>query len=190
MPANLLDADLINGFQRDWLGVQDKIESFRELKTYASENVTRVPLKLPVPQASTQPDSILNVPENCLSCFRPADDPDCNCARFSVFSPAAAPDGGSYRSIHTSDEMSGSPDGLLNFHPADLLPHAIGTRVGLAKLMAHFNLEFRTEGRVKIVNSDIDIYARIIKVKAHLNLVASFLCVRFLPTNDQSFVAF
>jgi len=165
MPADLLDEDLIGDFQRDWLDAQDRIESVLDLNTYASQNVTRVPLKLPVPRAAGQPNSILNVPEVCTTCLRQRDDPRCDCARFGVFLPDGKPEGG--RSIHASDEMSGSPDGLLNFHPSDLLPHAIGTRVGLAKLMAHFNIEHGTEGRVKIVNSDIDIYARIIKVKAH-----------------------
>ena len=160
LPPDLFDEDLVAAFQANWLAVQDRVESMWEKKSFASRDVNRVPLKLPVPDQKLEHAG--SRPVACGHCLRVKGTDHCECPRFGVFGHNPGTAGG--LSIHASDEVSASPDGLLNFFPTDLLPHAIGSRVGLAKLLAQFNLEFGTGDRVKILNSDIDIYARIIKV--------------------------
>ena len=64
------------------------------------------------------------------------------------------------------DHISGSPDGLLNFFPFELRRFNIGSKIGLARILADFNIEHggNAYGIVKIVNTDVQIFERIIKV--------------------------
>lgn len=168
MPPDLLDDDIVTGFWSEWLGAQDEVESIWDRKTFLARDVTRVPLKLPSTVDDAQYISLLNVGDDeCPICFRPYGHPECDIDHLCFFPQVDEDIYLDEMPIHATDDTSASPDGLLNFFPADLLPHAIGTRVGLAKLMTQFNLDFGDTGRVKILNSDIDIYARIIKVTAN-----------------------
>jgi hypothetical protein len=62
------------------------------------------------------------------------------------------------------DHISGSPDGLLNFFPADIKQFNVGSKIGLARMLADFNIQFGASGQVKILNTDVQIFERIVKV--------------------------
>ena len=159
MPPDLLAGVLVEGLIK-WINRQD-VDTLWDSPSFISKAVTRIPLKLPDiddPEAKT-------IDIVCGNCFRRAGTPDCTCARFDIYDDGVG--SGHNESVHRSDETTGSPDGLLNFFPTTVLEHAIGSKIGLAKVMARMNIEYGLDERVKIVNSDVDIYARIIKVRVY-----------------------
>ena len=159
MPPDLLAGELVEGLVK-WIDSQE-VDTLWDSSSFISKDVTRIPLKLPEP-VDPEAKAIEIV---CGNCFRRAGTPECACARFDIYEDGVG--SGHNESVHRSDQTTGSADGFLNFFPTTVLEYAIGSKVGLAKIMARMNIEYGLDERVKIVNSDVDIYARIIKVRVY-----------------------
>jgi hypothetical protein len=164
MPDDILDIALIRSFKINWLDKVDKVQSFWK-SSFRAKSVTRVPLKLPNSEGFNK----------CGNCDRLK----CSCFINSILATQRAADSDGKRvseekqptpselmhSVHLTDNVSGSPDGLLNFFPHTIKKQNIGSKVGLSRILAEFNMENRDNKMVKIVNTDVQIYERILKVR-------------------------
>lgn len=164
MPDDILDIALIRSFKTNWLDKVDKVQSFWK-STFRAKSVTRVPLKLPDSEGYNK----------CRNCDRLK----CSCFINSILATQRAADSDGkhsseekqptprelIHSVHLTDNVSGSPDGLLNFFPHTIKKQNIGSKVGLSRILAEFNMENRDKKVVKIVNTDVQIYERILKVR-------------------------
>lgn len=176
LPHDLLDPNLINSFKKLCLHPVDKIESVWTTR-FRARTVTRVPLKL----------DPVDDPRVCARCnsFR------CSCFMQDILATQVAHSEedeiedvgdedskkktrGIVHSVHMTDNVTGSADGLLNFFPSAMKPFNIGSKVGLSRILSEFYIENRDDYKVKIVNTDVQIYERIIKVRVfrlcHLSL--------------------
>lgn len=158
LPDDLLDSKLIDGFKKEWLGPVDRIKSFWT-SHFRAKNVTRVPLKLPpVDDDKSQP---------CPRCGTQR----CSCFMQEILSAQSEAEATSLlqdtgkNPLHVTDDISGSPDGMLNFFPRAMKEFNIGSKAGLARMLAEFHIENRNSQTVKIVNTDVQIYERIMKVR-------------------------
>jgi hypothetical protein len=156
LPDHLLGPDLINIVRDQWLGKVNKVTCFWDSK-FKAKDINRIPLKLPVVVGA--PD-----PRLCRKCGQLK----CNCGLDALASHVESDpfiDKTNLSSAAaTDDHTSGSADGLLNFFPADIYPYNIGSKIGLARMLAHFNIQHSDGGQVKILNTDVQIFERIIKV--------------------------
>ena len=156
LPDDLLDADLTDHFKESWLNKVDKITNFWNSR-FRGKNVTRVRLKLQAPAESES--------TACTRCGNPK----CSCFMNDIVATQSDGKGGVNHvahSVHMSDHISGSPDGLLNFFPSRMKPFNIGSNAGLARIVAEFHIENWNSNMVKMVNTDVQIYERIMKVRS------------------------
>ena len=154
LPMDILDAGLIARFKRMFLEPVDRVGSFWNARFRAME-VTRVPLKLP-PSGDGK---------SCPRCGFTS----CSCFMDDIIATQADDEenveGKLAHAVHMSDPVSGSPDGLLNFFPMGMKRENIGSNAGLSRILAEFNIENCDDDKVKMVNTDVQIYERIIKVR-------------------------
>ena len=151
LPPDIVDDALVNRFRKQFLDKIDNVDSFWTNR-FRAKDVTRVPLKLP----RTENEYL------CIRCQVSR----CSCFIQGILDSQENETGSNLaHSVHMSDHVSGSPDGLLNFFPSDLKPFNIGSKNGLARILAEFNIDNSDKNMFKIVNTDVQIYERIIKVK-------------------------
>ena len=153
LPDDITSAPLLNVVRNAWFKRVGTTRSFW-VGDFRAKNVTRVPLKLPKEGKDD---------EKCGQC----DGQGCTCALERLVSDSCDAPGDILNlasSATIDDHISGSPDGLLNFFPSELRRFNIGSKIGLARMLADFNIEHGNNGFVKIVNTDVQIVERIIKV--------------------------
>lgn len=158
LPDDILSPTLVNVVRSRWFHRINRTRSFWVGKLRA-RNVNRVPLKLP--EVVGDEDA-----KSCIHCS----EAKCACQLERLSREVGAQDTSDILDLSTSaaidDHVSGSPDGLLNFFPYELRPHNIGSKIGLARMLAEFNITHGNQGIVKIVNTDVQIFERIVKVSA------------------------
>jgi hypothetical protein len=155
LPDAITSPPLLSVVKNAWFKTVGLTRSFW-VGNFRARNVTRVPLKLPK-EGKDESD------EKCGQC----DGEGCTCALERLVSHSGDAPGDILNLASSStidDHISGSPDGLLNFFPFELRRFNIGSKIGLARMLADFNIEHGDKGFVKIVNTDVQIFERIIKV--------------------------
>ena len=188
LPPDLFAVALVDRFKRQLLFPVDKVKSFWGAR-FRAKDVTRVPLKL-APGVNSRVCGRCG--ESRCSCFMRdilatqvnGDDEDVDIDNGTDQTNLA-------HSLHMTDNITGSADGLLNFFPGDIKPYNIGSKVGLARILAEFYIENHDKGMVKIVNTDVQIYERIIKVTRHrppfhhVNKCLRLLCSRLYSSSTH-----
>jgi len=158
LPADILSVALVNKVKNQWFARVGATRSFWEGNLRARK-VNRVPLKLPRGESG-------NDAKACGQCNDARQ--RCGCSLEQLNGDAKVNDSNDILNLSTSaaidDHISGSPDGLLNFFPFQLRRFNIGSKVGLARLLAEFNICHGDKDVVKILNTDVQIFERIIKV--------------------------
>ena len=125
LPDDITSAPLLNVVKNAWFKTVGRTRSFW-VGNFRARNVTRVPLKLPKEGKDD---------EKCGQC----DGERCTCALERLVNDSSDAPGDILNLASSStidDHISGSPDGLLNFFPFELRRFNIGSKIGLARMLA------------------------------------------------------